>query len=343
MRLPSIIRRFLPTFMVAEELRSGLCFYTVIVKSDSYGNKSPRAIGVDGPDEFYEKHLFPKQADHQLRLITATRWENKHFPMVDADNERDFLSAQAFLDSNDIDYSLWESSPGRYWFLIDRWFRFGSSAVEYARSVPGCDKDYCNAANSCGFCAMRVSNKGKFALSPRMLKPAKNKEIQAFCHALQEFFRNKADKLQYLDFHRALFHKSISMTAPGQLLEKREAVRAQRGDLVSFYGSLRIVHKDCYNTPCREEIGTDLLEGVVLDTAYQGKTSSYVVYVDEDPTRFGTVSKTIKESKELKVLTPFFVATDHIVQNKGCEIPTLLTDRDFHRRRLAAWLSNAKD
>jgi len=342
MSLKGFIRRLLPTFMVKEELRTGLIFYTVIMKNDGYGGGTPKALEVNGPDEFYEKFLFPENANLDLRLITATRWENVHFPMVDCDNERDFLTAQAFLDSNEIDYSLWESSPGRYWFLVDRWFSNGDKAIKFARAVPGCDQDYCKAANSCGFCAMRLSSKGKFSLSPRMLKKAKNEKLQQFCTALEKFFIDRTKSLQRLDFHRSLFHKALSLAPPGQLLQDRECVRAEKGDLITFNGCLRVIHTDMYNSPCREELGTDLLEGVILGKDFQGCQHYYVVFVDEDPTHFGKESSTTKEkNSKFTILTPFYVPNDHVVQNKGSEVAALLTNNDYHRRRLGNWLSNA--
>lgn len=336
MKLPRFVRRF----FTKEDPQTGLICYTVVTKEGSYGGKFLKAIKVDGPKEFYEEYLFKQNADHRLRLITATRWENKHFPMVDVDNERDFLAAQAFLCSSDIDYALWESSPGRYWFLVDRWFSSGKDAVNFARSVPGCDEDYCNAANYCGFCAMRLSSKGKFVLPPRLIKNPKNEKLQEFCTALKTFLQEKQKEFRRLDFHRALFHKSVSMAAPGEIGIKKQDRAATIGDLISFNGCLRVVHVDDYNSSIREELGSDLLEGIVLSVDVQAGTRYYVVFVDEDPKNFGSRSSAIKDDERFKILTPFYVAADHVVQNKGNEVEVLLTHKDYHRRHLASWLAH---
>jgi len=144
----------------------------------------------------YDKPNNQCQCPH---ILISSEWNGKWFPIIDADNEENCLRSLLWLEEQKFNYAVWESSPKKYWIIVDYYSDLRDAKIITLNS-PGCDSLYQNLITERGFW-IRGSYKLEYKSLPVLLSCNGGEQLTAYCNALEEYFKINHDDLLWLQRH----------------------------------------------------------------------------------------------------------------------------------------------
>ena len=110
---------------------------------------------------------------YDSEVVTPNWWQRRvcghkaqHVMLLDCDGTKEMLAAAHTLATRGMAYVTIQSSPSRYWIVVDKVGYYVDLALE-AQTIPGVDQDYIKVLCRTGFFALRVvPEAGKMALFP---------------------------------------------------------------------------------------------------------------------------------------------------------------------------------
>lgn len=144
----------------------------IIISSGSY---HPRILGEVSVEDYLKLVRIAGDSYYIFgsEVVTPNRWQrwvlgrkSEHVMLLDCDGTQEMLAAAHTLATRGIAYVTVQSSPGRYWLVVDRVGPYVDLALE-AQTIPGVDQDYIKVLCRTGLLALRVVPEGgKVALFP---------------------------------------------------------------------------------------------------------------------------------------------------------------------------------
>jgi hypothetical protein len=132
----------------------------------------------------YREFEAARSVDPGKYLFTTTCWMCNWFPVIDADNVRKALMANESLIADGLPHVLMESSPGRFWLIVDG-NRGIHEATAFMSGIPGQDPSYSKCCAENKRIALRAFPKDD-GFIPRFVAVSGDisGQLEEFCDAL---------------------------------------------------------------------------------------------------------------------------------------------------------------
>jgi hypothetical protein len=129
--------------------------------SDGYGGDKKKYRKVKSIKDYINKYIFSPIKNPYLSISCSLN--GFIIPMLDVDDEEKLAITTLWLNENNIEYAIIQSSPGSFWVFPDVATKSNRRAVKTIWAAPGVDSEYKDLTNERkiiavrGFCRIEYS------------------------------------------------------------------------------------------------------------------------------------------------------------------------------------------
>ena len=158
-----------------------------------------------------------KLINHMLQtkitpIAIKIQWGQHHLPVIDADTTYHLALASAYLQENNLQYTLIESNPNKYWIIVDYPNTIQNTLI-ITKNTPGNDPEYIQACQYYQHHLIRGHYKNT-PHQPKILTTPENPTptTTQLTTALQNYYQQTHQKLLWL--HRQQQWQNHQQTQP---------------------------------------------------------------------------------------------------------------------------------